>query len=164
MEPLPVKVYAAVSVVQKPAQITADDAETDATGVGFTVTLDHCTQPAGVVYVISAVPNATPVTVTGVPVPDGTLATVGSLLVHVPPPTLALSVVVEFSHTVNTPAMTGIGSMVITAVPAIALEHKPETLTACTVYVPLIVSKPKFRLEPVPANGPATGILPLYKV
>lgn len=69
-------------------------------GTAFTVTVATDVQPHGSVYVILAVPAVRPVTR---PVPRNTGATLGSLLVHVPPGMVCERVVVCPTHIESVP-------------------------------------------------------------
>ena len=71
-------------------------------GTGLTVTVAVLIQPVPREYVISAVPEAIPVTT---PVEASTEAMLGDALVHVPPGMVFVKVVVLFTHTVNGPVM-----------------------------------------------------------
>ena len=73
---------------------------------GLTSTEAVTAQPAGVVYVMTAAPTATPVTM---PVAAVTVAMPGFPLVHVPPDTALPSVVVPPKHTVVLPVIAETG-------------------------------------------------------
>jgi hypothetical protein len=70
-------------------------------GSGFTVTVAMMAQPAGGVYVITAVPVVMPVTM---PLPP-TLAVPGALLLQVPPVMASLNEVVNPTQTFLLPAI-----------------------------------------------------------
>ena len=97
-------------------------------------------------------PDPTPKTV---PVPDPTVATPNTVLVHVPPDGEELNVVVNPTHTVGVPVM----------VPGVVL-----TVTNCvtkqlpTVYVIFAVPTLTLVTTPVPAPTLATAVFPLVHV
>jgi hypothetical protein len=70
-----------------------------AEGYGLTLTFAVAKQPLYIVYVIVAVPTALP----GAIPATFTGATVGSLVLHVPPPVVLLSVADEPIHTLPPP-------------------------------------------------------------
>jgi len=83
------------------------------------------------------VPDVIPETTTGVPLPVLRVAMVKSLLVQVPPPGVALKVVVAPTQTVNVPVITGVGSTVTVVV---AVEEQPvKEDVAETEYVVVTV-------------------------
>lgn len=73
-----------------------------AAGCAFTVKVTDATHPAGVVYFITLVPAATPVTT---PVIGATVATPGVMLLQVPPGVASLSVVELPAHTDKVPVI-----------------------------------------------------------
>ena len=76
-----------------------------AAGVRFTVTVVNARQPPPTMYVILAVPAASPVTT---PVPDATVAIEILPLVHTPPAGALDNVILPSTHTVPAPVI-GIG-------------------------------------------------------
>lgn len=131
-----------------------------AAGTRLTVTTSDVVQPAVVVYTMVAVPAATPVTT-----PDATLTAAVEviLLLQVPPEGVELNVVVAPSQTVSVPDKgVGIGSMLITALPVMAVVQPGVEPVASTVYVPAVVNVPKLMALPVPAKELPTVDAPLY--
>ena len=81
---------------------------------GFTVTTTVFIHPVGIMYVIVEVPPDTPVTI---PVTGSTSATVGVLVLQLPPLVPSVKLVVKPTQTVALPLMpAGIGSTVTKAV------------------------------------------------
>ena len=68
--------------------------------IAFTVTVVVTKQPAAIVYVIVAVPPATPVTI---PETVPTVALAVLLLLHVPPVTASVNVEVDPAHIITVP-------------------------------------------------------------
>ena len=86
-------------------------------GTGLTVNVSVVMQPVGNVYVIVAVPNATPVTT---PAFTSTVAFDKSLLLHVPLAVASLSAMAALTHTLFGPVIAaGNGLTVIVALPDI---------------------------------------------
>jgi hypothetical protein len=104
------------NVIVDPPSQTATVPEI-AEGAGFTVITVIAAHPDGKVYMIVAVPPATPVTT---PVPVPTIATAVLLLLHVPPPDASLSVVVKPGQTTVVPV---IGETVAFTVTVVTFEH-----------------------------------------
>ena len=99
-----------LSVVVEPAQTTVTPVT--AAGIGLTVIGVTTKQPVGIVYVIFGKPDATPVTV---PVLEPTVASVISLLLHKPPESDSLNVVVNVTQTAGVPVVAaGVGFTVMT--------------------------------------------------
>jgi hypothetical protein len=94
----PVTVF--VKVVAKPAQ--TDAVPPMAGGSGLTVKTTVDVQPDGSVYVITVVPDASPLTT---PLLIPIVATVVLLLLQVPPVVLLLKVAVSPSHTLAVPVI-----------------------------------------------------------
>jgi hypothetical protein len=87
-------------------------------GADTTVTVVVAGQPVESVYVIAEVPNANPFTIPVLPM----VAIVVLPLLHVPPPTLLLSVVVDPRQTTGLP---DIGAGVANTVTALVTKHPP---------------------------------------
>jgi len=96
----------AVKATVLPAHTTVPTVEPDITGVGLTVTMVVAKQPLGIVYVITAVPGLTPVTM---PEAEPTVAIPGDPDVHVPPDGVPVRLVVDPTQTTDGPVITGIG-------------------------------------------------------
>ncbi len=77
-------------------------------------------QPVGNIYEIVVVPARTPETM---PVAKPTVATVGSLLLHVPPAVAFANVIVWFAQTCDAPVIAESGLTVTTVV-----EKQPEPI------------------------------------
>ena len=82
-------------------------------GIGLTVNVVVVRQPVGNVYVISGVPEATPVTI---PELVPTVASVTLLLNHVPPGVASVSVVVKPMHTLSVPDIAAGNGLTVTTV------------------------------------------------
>ena len=105
-------VVASLKLVVKPAQTFK--VPVIAEGNGLTVKIAVVIQPVGKVYVIVALPLATPVIT---PVPEPAVAIVISLLLQLPPTVTSLNVVVKPEQTLSVPDIDdGSGLTVIIAV------------------------------------------------
>jgi len=83
-------------------------------GLGLTVTVYTSKHPVESIYVITAVPAATPVTT---PVEDPTVATPGEPELQTPPDGLPVKAIVDPTHTLFGPLITGFGFTMILIVP-----------------------------------------------
>jgi hypothetical protein len=119
---------ASVNVMENPAQIGAMPPIGAGSGLINTVVVTK--QPVGIVYVIFAVPPATPVIR---PVLESIVATAELLVLHTPVPVASLRVVELPWHIVKVPVMiAGNGLMLITAVPNIVSEQDVVEFVAVT--------------------------------
>ena len=91
-------------------------------GVMFTVCVAGVPQPT--LYVMVVDPPLTPVTTPDV---ASTVATPVLLLLHAPPDTLLVSVVVAAWQIVNVPPMVAATGLTVIACVATPVPHKPET-------------------------------------
>ena len=117
-----------VTVVTPPIQT-----EGSARGHGAVVTvmIDEVKQPVGYVYVIAAVPPATPHTL---PLAEPMVAIATAPLVHVPPVVASDSVRQEPMQTLAGPVIAGgVGLIEIVAVPVIVREQPVIAFVATTV-------------------------------
>lgn len=123
-------------------------------GNGLTVTVAAMPHPDGGIYVIDVVPAEMPVTT---PVEDPTVAIAVFALVHVPPATGSLNVVVLPIHVLFTPVMPGGGGTTVT-IPAM-VHPVPANLNVIVAVPPAIpVTMPEVGLTV------ATSVLPLAHV
>ena len=141
-------VGAQLKTVAAPVQIFVAPVMAD--GNGFTVTFNVLKQPFGIVYVITGVPVATPVTI---PVPATTVASPELLLVHMPPLVPSVRGMVAPIQTEVVPVIAA--GDALTVIGVIAL-HPP-----LMVYVILAVPAETPVTTPVPDITVAIAVLPL---
>ena len=142
---------ASLKVVVNPAQ-TAAVPVIDA-GNGLTVTTLAAIQPVARVYVITEVPDATPVTT---PVEGLTVAIVEVLLVHVPLPVASLNVVVKPTQTVSVPVIDAGNGLTVTTLVAIQPVARAKVIVEVPDDTPVTI--------PVEEPTVAIPVLPLVHV
>jgi len=129
------------SVVLDPAHTTNEPVM--AAGRALTVAVVVALQPVASLYVIVTAPAALPVIT---PVNVSTEATVGALLVHVPPVGVVLKVTIEPAQTVAVPIEAGVGLTV-----TVDLEIQPLAVVYRIVVLP--ESTPVTTPLPVPTDA-----------
>ena len=142
---------APVSVISEPTHTSGMPEITEELTVTTVVTV----RPHTLVYVIVAVPPATPVTVVGFDDKD-TAAIVGSLVLHVPPVTASDKVVVAPAQNAEVPPLIATGSGFRSTVAEAVDVHPPYA--AVTVYIVVDVIASAITLEPVLSTRNVDGL------